>query len=188
MPRILIEKVLKPWKLLSSRLVFDHKWYKLRQDVVQLPDGRRLDDYFVSVRDDVVVVYAMTTEGEVLLVRQYKHGAQEILTELPAGFFDISEESPLEAAKRELLEETGFVSDDWHPLAQTIDNPTKDSNRFYLFLAKECRRVSTQQLDENEDIALLLTTPQELPEMIQNGDIKVHSMIATIYLAQNVIN
>jgi ADP-ribose pyrophosphatase len=172
---------LMPWKIIQSKLVFDHLWYKLRQDTVQLPNGSIIDDYFVSEREDVAVILAITKEGKAITVTQYKHGAGAIVTELPAGFFN-KDELALDAAKRELLEETGFASENWTLLAQTRDNPTKDNNHFYLFLAQECEKVAEQHLDESEEIVLDFIAVDDLPMLIAEGTIHVHSMISTIYL------
>jgi 8-oxo-dGTP pyrophosphatase MutT (NUDIX family) len=98
--------VIQPWTLLSSEMAFDHRWYKLRRDTVQLPDGRIIDDYFVSQRPDVAIVVPLTRERDFILVRQYKHGAQAITLEFPAGTF--RSESAEAAAARELEEETGY--------------------------------------------------------------------------------
>ncbi|MEO1123540.1 MAG: NUDIX hydrolase, partial [Cyanobacteria bacterium J06639_16] len=97
----------KRWTLLRSRLVFDHRWYKVRQDEVRLPNGEIIDDYFVSVRPDVALVLPITVDREVIFVHQYRHGAGEVLLELPAGTFDPQQEAAETAALRELQEETG---------------------------------------------------------------------------------
>ena len=83
---------IQPWTILSSQYVFEHQWYTLRQDIVQLPDGRVLDDYFVSVRRDVVLILAVTTDLTIPVVQQYKHGAGKVLCELPGGYVDAGEE------------------------------------------------------------------------------------------------
>lgn len=175
------QKGLQAWKTLSSKLVFDNPWYRLRQDTVQLPDGSIMDDYFVSERDDVAVIFAVTKDQKALTVTQYKHGAGIILKELPAGFFK-KEEDPLAAAKRELLEETGYASEKWTLLAITRDNPTKDNNQFYLFLAEDCVQKAEQHLDPSEEIQVDLVEVSNLPALVYDGTIHVHSMISTIFL------
>src|SRR5688500_20407414 len=103
-------KQLQKWQILKSALVFDHKWYKLRRDEVRLPNRALIDDYFVSVRAEVAIVFPVTPSGEVIMVRQYKHGAQEILLEFPGGVFNTEREPAESAAMRELQEETGHTS------------------------------------------------------------------------------
>src|ERR1700685_2321138 len=96
----------RPWRTLESRVAFDHHWYRLRRDTVELPGGAILDDYFVAVRPDVALVVPLTSAGEVVLVRQYKHGIGEVTLELPGGALDPGE-TPVAAAARELGGETG---------------------------------------------------------------------------------
>ncbi len=173
---------MKKWKILNSRNVFRHVWYTLRQDMVQLPDGRILDDYFVSVRRDVVLIFALNTEQQVLFVRQYKHGVQKILCELPGGYVDEGEQ-PLYAAKRELLEETGYTTDDLQLLAEVHGNPTKDTDTFYFYLAENAVKIREQSLDQTEDIELERVPLVQVRQLLLEGAIPVASSIAAIYLA-----
>ena len=174
---------IKPWTTLRSELVVNHRWYQLRRDHVQLPTGQELDDYFVSVRANVALVFALTNDQHVIMVRQYKHGIGEILIELPGGVLDEGETSPLAAARRELLEETGYASDDIEQLAEVSDNPTKDTNRIYFFLARNARLVAAQHLDETENIEVLKVPLVDIEGMIFSGQIKVAGSIALCLLA-----
>ncbi|GAA4467504.1 NUDIX hydrolase [Nibrella saemangeumensis] len=171
------------WKTLSSELVFDHQWYKLRRDHVELPNGRVLDDYFVSVRPDVVLTFPITEDNQVIFVRQYKHAAGDIFIELPGGVIDEGETNPTEAAKRELLEETGYTTDTLEPLLEVIDNPTKDTNRIYFFLARNVRKVSEQDLDESEAIEIVTVPLEEVEGMVLSGRINVSGSVALCLLA-----
>ncbi|PID58616.1 NUDIX hydrolase [candidate division KSB3 bacterium] len=173
---------MKPWKILRSRKAFEHRWYTVRQDCVELPDGRILDDYFVSVRPDVVLVLAVTEEHRVPLVRQYKHGVQKLLLELPGGFIEAGE-GPVEAARRELAEETGYTAAEFHLLGKIHDNPTKDTNTDFLFLAAPAAATGRQCLDQYENIAVELRPLHELAELIISGEICVGNSISTIFLA-----
>jgi 8-oxo-dGTP pyrophosphatase MutT (NUDIX family) len=173
---------MKKWKILNSQNVFQHSWYTLRQDTVQLPDGRILDDYFVSVRRDVVLIFALNPEQQVLFVRQYKHGAQKILYELPGGYVDEGEQ-PLHAAKRELLEETGHTADELQLLAEVHGNPTRDTDTFYLYLAENVIKIQEQSLDHTEDITIECVPLDQIRQLLLEGKIYVASSIAAIYLA-----
>lgn len=176
-------KGIERWKTLKSYNVFEHKWYTLRRDHVELPNGLVMDDYFVSVRPNVVLTFPVTEDGHVLFVRQYKHAAGDIFIELPGGVIDEHETDPLEAAKRELLEETGYTSDDVEPMLQVIDNPTKDTNKVYYFLARNVRETAEQDLDESEHIEVLKVPLQEVEQMVLSGQVNVAGSVALCLLA-----
>ena len=172
-----------PWKTLRSALVFEHHWYTLRRDEVELPNGQILDDYFVSVRPEVVLTFAVTTENDVLFVRQYKHAAGHILLELPGGVMDAHETAPTEAARRELLEETGYLAHDIAPLITVFDNPTKDTNSIHFFLARNARWVAAQHLDPTENIEVVKVPLAEVEGLIMSGVIQVAGSIALCLFA-----
>ncbi|GAB3537347.1 NUDIX hydrolase [Pontibacter brevis] len=172
-----------PWEVLKSEMVVDEKWYKLRRDHVRLPNGLELDDYYVSVRPNVVLTFPLTEDNHVIFVRQYKHAAGGIFIELPGGVVDEHETQPIEAAKREVLEETGYASDEVELLLEVTDNPTKDTNRMYYFLARNVRQVATQDLDESEAIEVLKIPLQEVAGMIMEGKIHVAGSVALCLLA-----
>ncbi|WP_205703426.1 NUDIX hydrolase [Hymenobacter radiodurans] len=176
-------KKIEPWKTLTSELVFDHPWYKVRRDHVELPDGQQLDDYFVSVRSNVVLIFAVTEDEQVVLVRQYKHGFGQILIELPGGVVDEGEKAPQEAARRELLEETGYTTDQLELLLEVSDNPTKDTNTISFFLARNARLVADQQLDPTENIEVLTVPVTQVESMILSGQIRVAGSVALCLLA-----
>jgi 8-oxo-dGTP pyrophosphatase MutT (NUDIX family) len=175
---------IEPWKTLKSELVFDHQWYKLRRDHVELPSGQVLDDYFVSVRPHVVLTFPLTADDQVVFVRQYKHAAGQILLELPGGVVDEGETSTLGAAQRELREETGYDTDTpLEPLLEVIDNPTKDTNSISFFLARGVQLVAEQDLDETENIEVVLVPLTEVADRIMQGEIRVSGSVALCLLA-----
>jgi len=95
------------WRVTSSSYVVDTEHLRLRKDRIELPDGRTIDDYYVRESRGFVVIFATTPDGRVVLVRQYKHGIDRVLLELPAGAIDPGEQ-PLQTAIREFSEETGY--------------------------------------------------------------------------------
>jgi ADP-ribose pyrophosphatase len=171
------------WTTLKSELVFNHPWYKLRRDEVRLPNGQIIDDYFVSVRPEVAIVFPVTAAKEVIFVRQYKHGAGGIFLELPGGVFNSENEPAAEAAMRELMEETGYSSDRVTHLATVFDNPTKDTNRIHMFLAEDVRQVAEQHLDATENIQIIKVPLADIPARIASGEINVAGSIAITFLA-----
>jgi len=117
-------------------MAFDHHWYQLRRDTVKLPDGRVVDDYFVSQKPDVAIAVQPTRENDFVLVRQYKHGVQAITFEFPAGTF-LSELAEM-AAARQIEEETGYSSSSMMSLGTCLDDSSKNSNLVHIFLASGC--------------------------------------------------
>lgn len=175
-------KKLQKWQILHSELVFNHPWYKVRRDRVVLPNGAIIDDYFLSERLDVALVFALTPENEIIFVRQYRHGAGEILLELPAGTFDPTTESANSAASRELREETGYSSDRLIPLGILYDNPVKETNKIHLFLAQNVNHLGEQVLDITEEIEVVLVPISSMLQMIAQGKICVAGSVAAVIL------
>ncbi|MCH2046403.1 MAG: NUDIX hydrolase [Saprospiraceae bacterium] len=178
---------MKKWRKITSRLVFDHQWYKLRQDEVELPNGQILDDYFVSVRPNVVLVFPVLEDGKTtLLVEQYKHGAAQILLEFPGGFCDAGE-TPLVSVKRELLEETGYATDQLIPMGKMHSDPTKNNNTIHLYLALNATQQQAQKLDPTEDIIIHKVAIEDLKKMILQGEIRVASTVSLAFMGMNYL-
>lgn len=178
-----MNKEIRPWKVLDSEFALDHPWYRVRRDTVELPDGKIVDDYYYSVRPEVVLVFPVTEEGEVVMVEQYKHGAGEILLEFPGGILDVGETEPDVAAERELVEETGCTATEWLSLGTLWDDPAKQNNRLHLFLAKGVRQTEGQSLDETEFIRLHRFPLSSISQMIMDGRICAAGAVALAYRA-----
>ena len=175
----------KKWKVLRSQFAFNHRWYKVRQDIVQLPNGEVIDDYFVSVRPDIALVLPITPNNEIVFVRQYRHGVGEVLIELPAGAFDPEKEDAAAAARREFEEETGYTAERLLALATLYDNPVKETNKIHLFLAQDAHPVGKQVLDVTEDIDVLLIPISAVIEKIHQGELQVAGSVAALFLGLN---
>lgn len=173
---------IQKWEILRSHLAFNHPWCQVRQDQVQLPNGQTIDDYFITIRPEIALIVALTPQQELLLVRQYKHGAGEILLELPGGMID-PQETPETAARRELLEETGYTPTHLIKLTTLYDNPTKDTNHLHLFLAQNIIKTTQPQLDITEEIELVFIPFDQALSLISQGEICVAGSIAGILLA-----
>lgn len=175
---------MKKWKTLSSELVFDNKWFKVQKDAVELSNGTVLDDYFFWKEQNVSQVVALTKNNKMVLVKQYKHAADEIMIEFPAGYVEGSEDFK-EAAKREFLEETGYTAENFELIGKVIHNPTKSSGIVKIYLALGAEMSDVQNLDQNEEIEILVLEIDKVLKMISKGEIWATGTIAAIFLALN---
>ncbi|MBW4434531.1 MAG: NUDIX hydrolase [Pelatocladus maniniholoensis HA4357-MV3] len=177
---------LKKWKLLQSKLVFNHPWCQVRQDEIILPTGKIIDDYFVYIKPEVAIILAITTNQEIVFVRQYRHAVENFFIELPAGSFDPNQESAEVAAKRELQEETGYTAKNIKKITTLYDRPSKDTNQLHLFLAEDVVKTSEQLLDITEEIEVILIPIESVLEKIFQGEICVAGSVAALFLGLNL--
>ncbi len=179
---------LNKWKTLNSQLVLNNKWCRVKQDTVKLSNGTIIDDYFINIRPDIALVFPVTKNKQVIFVRQYRHGVEEILLELPAGSFDADREDSLSAARRELEEETGYISEKLIQLPALYDNPVKDTNKIYLFLALDATPIGKQNFDITEDIEIELIPLIEIKERIFTGEICVSGSVSALFLGLDYLS
>jgi len=176
------DRPLQPWRVLSSEYRIRTKFLRLRADRVELPDGTVVEDYFVRESRGFCVVFAMTARGDVLLVRQYKHGAGTVLVELPAGMIDEGEE-PEACAVRELAEETGYAGDAPQHVRTFLVDPTNANGRFHLFVVRNAEPRAQTAFDVTEDIALDRASLPEVRAMALDGRIAGGSQVAAVLVA-----
>ena len=177
----------RKWRVLSSEYLFRRPWLTARKDVVKLPDGRVNPEYYVLEYPDWVNVIALTADGQMILERQYRHGLGKTCYELPCGVIEEGE-TPLEAAKRELLEETGAVGFNYVPLGAFYVSPGFTDEIDYLYM---CRvdHFETQQLDDDEfvnveRIPLDKAVDMALNNMIPDGKTQT-AILKTALLLKN---
>jgi len=156
------------WEILETIYAHKDQWIQIRSDKVRLPDGTILDPFHVLESPPNVNIIALTPDNEVVLVEQWRHPVGKNVLEFPAGAVDEGED-PLSAAKRELLEETGFVSDDWHFLGTCDANPSRQNNQLYSFVAVGARKVAEQMLSEGELIRIRLLPWSEFRDDVGSG-------------------
>jgi 8-oxo-dGTP pyrophosphatase MutT (NUDIX family) len=161
----------QPWDVLGSAYLSRKPWLTLRQDRVRLPNGAVIDEYFVLEYPAWVNVVAVTTADRVVLVRQYRHGLGRVGVELPAGVVDPGDPSPEAAARRELLEETGYGGGAWRELCVTSANPTTHSNLTYSFLAVGVEPVGPPAPEATEDLQVFTASVDELTRRIEAGEV-----------------
>jgi len=159
------------WMVLSSEELESNRWVSVTKENVQLPNGEVIEDFYKVKVSDASATIAITEDGKIVLKSEYRHCYEQELIELPSGVFEPGEKDPLAVAKRELLEETGYTSDEWTYLGGTIENSAKLTNTIHLFAAKNCRKVSAQRLDKTEEIHVLVLSLSEAVEMVLDNRI-----------------
>lgn len=177
----------KKWEVLGREYLYRRPWLTVRRDRVRLPTGAVNDEYYVLEYPTWVNVIAIDREGRFVMVEQYRHGLQEVFTELVAGVAEKGE-APLEAAQRELLEETGYAGGTWRLNTVLSANPGSQNNLSYSFIATGVERVAEQHLDETEDVAVRLLSRDEVLQLLRSDALKQALMAAPLwkYFAENL--
>lgn len=185
------------WEEVSTEHIIQDEWIDFRRSAYRLPDGNVFEPFYSYSRRDYVVIVASDCDGNYLCVRQFRQGIKDVTTEFPAGGLERSDgreyragaggasreaaisqtvtaekgisEDALAAAKRELLEETGYLSSEWKHLLTIPSNATISDNFAHVYMAKNCRMAARQHLDETEFLNVELHTPQEIEELIRTG-------------------
>ncbi|HVR61628.1 MAG TPA: NUDIX hydrolase [Polyangia bacterium] len=168
----------KPWKVLSSEYLSRKFWYTVRVERVELPNGTVIPEYWVQEYVPWVNVVAVTADGKVLLLRQYRHGIGQVHYEIPAGTTDPGETSLEAAARRELLEETGYGGGRWSPLMTLSANPALTNNLAHTFLAEDVVPMAAPDPGASEDLRLHPTPVGEVEALIDSGE-----MIQSLHVA-----
>jgi 8-oxo-dGTP pyrophosphatase MutT (NUDIX family) len=157
---------------------------KVREDVCRMPDGRIVDKYYIIEYADWVSILPLTSEMDVILIRQYRHGLGRTILEFPCGLIENDETNPENAALRELEEETGYTSERLIPLPPISPNASSNNNLSYPFIALDVRKVSEQNLDIYEEIEVVPVPFAKLMELAVNGEIPQTTHLANLFLAQ----
>lgn len=173
----------EPWTTLGSHYVLNDRWLRVRADSCRTAEGAAVQPYYVHEYPDWVHVVAVDAQGRVLVNLQYRHGLGRCCYELPCGGVDAGDCSPLEAARRELLEEDGYTADSMEPLATYSPNPATHANRAHGFLATGLYRVAEPLNDPTERIEHSFVTVGRLLAMIESGDFANAIHIPAVYLA-----
>ena len=184
------------WEEVSTEHLVTDEWIDFRKQKFRFPDGTEFEPYYTYSRRDYVVIVASDEEGRYLCVRQFRYGLREVTTEFPAGGIersdgkqyytggegwtarektklgsdaDAAREDALDAAKRELAEETGYTSENWTHLITIASNATIADNYAHVYMARDCKKSTEQHLDETEYLNVELHTAEEIEELIKNG-------------------
>ena len=171
----------QPWTVVESEYLFRRPWLTARRDHVRLPNGVENPEYYVLEYPNWVNIIARTREGKFILIRQYRHAYGETNYELVAGVIDPTDANPEAAARRELLEETGYAGGEWKLFITLSPNTSAMTNTSFTVLATDVEPTGERHLEPTEDITVHLLSREELLDLLQRGEIKQALMAAPLW-------
>ncbi len=157
------------WKVLSSVYVHKEPWLTVRKDEVQIASGHVIPKYFVLEYPTWINVIAITKENKFVVVKQFRYALGQADYELCAGVTDETDATPLDAAKRELMEETGYGGGTWKEYLRTAPNPATSDNWAITFLATDVELLSSPEPEPSEEISVHLFSFSELLDLMNRG-------------------
>ncbi len=175
------------WKTISSETILSDYHATVKRNKVELPNGAVIDDFYTLTIPDAAMVAAITADGEIILKSEFRYACGAEVIECPAGMMEKGEK-PLIAAKRELLEETGYSSSDWTYLGPTLESTSKLTNTMHLFLEKNVVKTGEQHLDPNEHLDVMRVSLEAAAEMVMDGVINANSTAHLILKAARILN
>ena len=174
---------MQPWTILSQKTLLDRKWLRITEDSVKLPNGTVIDEFHVMHSPHWAAAIALTDAGQVVMVEQYRHGLGRASLELPSGVID-PDERPLEAAKRELFEETGHRAREWLHLLEVSPEPSRSTHRAHFYVARGAVQVGEARPEASEVINLRLLDVESLINEVMSGRIDHAAHVGAILLAE----
>jgi len=181
------KKELRIWETISKKIVLNHsKFLTVESHAIKLPDGQIIPDWAWVIIPSAVIVLGMTPDNKFLCFRQTKY-AVEGTTLAPVGGMLEPNEEPLTAAKRELLEETGYEASEWVSLGSHILDPNRGVATMHLFLALNAKQVAEPNSDDLEDQELLFITQSELENALNTGEFKILAWSAVVAMSLNYL-
>ncbi len=167
------------WRRVRSKQIADCRVFTVREDFCERTSDGVHSSFFVVENPDWVNIIAVTKDKKVVFIEQFRHGAEEIILEIPGGMID-ENESPETAAKRELLEETGYSAENFVYLGKSAPNPAIQNNWIYHYLALDCEKTAETNFDEHESVATTLIDYAEINELI-TGEKITHSLVLAAF-------
>ena len=165
------------WETIESKEIADCRVFKVREDLMR--NGAQKSSFYIIENPDWVNVVALTKDYDVVLIEQFRHGIKEVILEIPGGMIDDGEE-PETAARRELVEETGYTAKEFVFLGKSRPNPAIQNNWIYHFAALDAEKTREAEFDEHESIVTKLCPVMAIPNLIQSGEI-THSLVLAAF-------
>ncbi len=174
--------MIKKWKNISTKLLGNYKIFSLLENICISPRNGKQYKFLILDTKNWINVIPVTEDGKVILVKQFRHGTDNVTLEIPGGMVDDTDRSEKVGAERELLEETGYACEDMIKLGVCSPNPAIFNNELHIYFARNVKRVSEQEQDGSEDIEVIQVALDKIPELIRSGKINHALVIAAFHL------
>jgi ADP-ribose pyrophosphatase len=171
---------LKTWEVLETEKLQHLRLFDIYRERKRSPRTGAEHDFYVLEGVDWCNIVPLTDDDEVVMIRQFRHGTREVTLEIPGGMVDPEDRSPLEAARRELLEETGYDANVVEPIGVIHPNPAIQAIKCHTFVARGARLAGAQRFDNTEDIEVVLVPLREIPARIASGEI-THALVVVAF-------
>ena len=169
------------WKRKNRKTIYKTEYLTLYEDEVELPNGIVKEKYSMIELPDIVVIVATDDQGNVLTLNEYKYGMDKVTRVFPAGHMDEGE-TPLEAGKRELLEETGYGEGEFTYIGVAHEFPTKIDGHTHVVRAKNVQKIKSQHLDSDEEVEIKVVTTDELKNEVARNDWQTSAALCALAL------
>lgn len=174
---------LKTWKIFKTRDLFVIKpWIKISKDKIELPDGSVVNDFYRIQLPEYVMIYAQKSARKVLFARQYKHALRAIILSLPAGYIR-NKETPLRAAKREFLEETGYLAHKWKFMGSFLVDGNRGCGKANFFIAEKIEKIAEPIQDKMEESDIVFMDPRQALKEILNYKVSLLGIVTLLLIA-----
>lgn len=178
---------MEKWKVLNSKKIIDNNWIAIEKHKCDIGQNKILNDYYIVKKKDYVIL-VIEDDGMIFLIKQYRHGIGKSILNLPMGFIDDGENSEM-AAKRELIEETGYESDYLEQVGEFFPAPSYMTSKAYVFYTNKVKKNTNKSIDDNEGKISLVKVPKsKLKELLKNNIIKDMSTLTAILISKNKLD
>ncbi len=174
------------WDVLGTKMVLQHPFLSVEMERVRLPDGRVIEDWPIVQTRDYVNVVVVNEAGEIMILEGYKHGLGRSSWQVPGGYLEAGEE-PLAAAWRELMEETGYASEEWRPLGSFVVDANRRIGVGHFFLALNARQIAAPTHDDLEGFAVKWVGVSEVKQALLDGRVGIISYATNLALVLMVL-
>jgi ADP-ribose pyrophosphatase len=173
--------MIKPWEKISSQPLGDFRIFTLRSDRKISPRTQQEHDFFVIDAVNWVNVIAVTSEQNLVMVEQYRHGSETVELEIPGGMMDATDATAEATAQRELREETGYEGSHPQVIGSIYPNPAIMSNTCFTVMINSCRCIYPVTFDHGEDLITRLVPIAEIPKLVAGGQIRHSLVVVALY-------